>query len=90
MTIRTAVRKVGRSERLWSASSLVLALALAGSAQAADDAAAKEGQVEEIVVTGQREAQRAAIAVKRDDFVVADVVSGRRPDIDLEGFGVDR
>jgi TonB-dependent receptor len=45
---------------------------------------AEEAQVEELVVTGQREAQRAAIAVKRDEFVVADVVSaddiGKLPD----------
>ncbi len=66
---------------LWSASSLVLAIALAGSARAAD---AEANQVEELVVTGQREAQRAAIAVKREAFVVADVVSaddiGKLPD----------
>ncbi len=41
-------------------------------------------QVEEIVVTGQRAAQRAAIAVKRDEFVVSDVISsddiGKLPD----------
>ena len=40
--------------------------------------------VEEVVITGQREAQRAAIAVKREAFVVADVVSaddiGKLPD----------
>lgn len=40
--------------------------------------------VEEVVVTGQREAQRAAIAVKRDAFTVSDVVSaddiGKLPD----------
>lgn len=62
-----------------------LALLLAGTALstpafANDDAAA----VEEIVVTGQREAQRAAIEVKRESFVVADVVSaddiGKLPD----------
>ena len=49
------------------------------AADARDDAA-----VDEIVVTGQREAQRAAIAVKRAEFVVADVVSaddiGKLPD----------
>jgi TonB-dependent receptor len=59
-------------------SSLVLALALAGPALA------QQGEVDEIVVTGQREAQRAAIAVKREEFVVADVVSaddiGKLPD----------
>ena len=31
--------------------------------------------VDEVVITGQREAQRAAIAVKREAFVVSDVVS---------------
>lgn len=40
--------------------------------------------VEEVVVTGQREAQRAAIAVKREAFAVSDVVSaddiGKLPD----------
>lgn len=40
--------------------------------------------VDAIVVTGQREAQRVAIAVKRDTFVVSDVVSaddiGKLPD----------
>lgn len=40
--------------------------------------------VEEVVITGQREAQRAAIAVKRESFVVEDVVSaddiGKLPD----------
>jgi TonB-dependent receptor len=51
-----------------------------GEAGAASEAA----DVDEIVVTGQREAQRAAIAVKREEFVVADVVSaddiGKLPD----------
>jgi TonB-dependent receptor len=46
--------------------------------------AADAGAVDEIVVTGQREAQRAAIAVKREKFVIADVVSaddiGKLPD----------
>ena len=45
---------------------------------------AQTTEVDEIVVTGQREAQRAAIAVKREAFVVADVVSaddiGKLPD----------
>lgn len=40
--------------------------------------------VEAVVITGQREAQRAAIAVKREAFVVSDVVSaddiGKLPD----------
>lgn len=49
-----------------------------------DDAGAGDAAVEEFIVTGQREAQRAAIAVKREAFVVADVVSaddiGKLPD----------
>ena len=40
--------------------------------------------VDEVVITGQREAQRAAIAVKREAFVVSDVISaddiGKLPD----------
>jgi TonB-dependent receptor len=68
----------GRMRReLLCGSGLALALALTGAAHAEDE-------VDEIVVTGQREAQRAAIAVKRDEFVVADVVSaddiGKLPD----------
>ncbi len=51
-------------------------------AHAAEDEA--PSAVEEVIVTGQREAQRAAIAVKRDAFVVSDVVSaddiGKLPD----------
>jgi TonB-dependent receptor len=50
----------------------------------AQNAAPTAGDVEAIVVTGQREAQRAAIAVKREEFVVADIVSaddiGKLPD----------
>ena len=50
----------------------------------AQNAAPAAGDVEAIVVTGQREAQRAAIAVKREEFVVADIVSaddiGKLPD----------
>jgi len=84
MSFRMTVRSARRNAGLWSASSLVLALALAPPAHAADDDGAKEGQVEELVVTGQREAQRAAIAVKKSEFVVADVVSaddiGKLPD----------
>ncbi len=57
---------------------------LATTALAAPGLAFAQDGVEEIVVTGQREAQRAAIAVKRDEFVVADVVSaddiGKLPD----------
>ena len=75
-SIRSSVRRDG----LLSASGIALALAL-GDPAAAQDA---NDQVEEIVVTGQREAQRAAIAVKRAEFVVADVVSaddiGKLPD----------
>lgn len=45
---------------------------------------ADETTVDEIVVTGQRAAQRAAIAVKRDEFEVMDVISsddiGKLPD----------
>ncbi|CAN7157737.1 TonB-dependent receptor [Phenylobacterium sp. LjRoot225] len=43
-----------------------------------------DAEVDEIVVTGQRQAQRAAIAEKRSGFVVSDVVSaddiGKMPD----------
>lgn len=74
-------RPASRKPVLMSAAGLTLAALLAQPAWAADDAAA---QVDEIVVTGQREAQRAAIAVKREEFVVADVVSaddiGKLPD----------
>ena len=84
MSIRIAISGMRRRERLWSASGLVLMFAMTQPAHAADTAAGTEAQVEEIVVTGQREAQRAAIAVKRDKFVVADVVSaddiGKLPD----------
>ena len=63
-----------------SAALLLATTALTAPAFAADEA----GAVEELVVTGQREAQRAAIAVKREEFVVADVVSaddiGKLPD----------
>jgi TonB-dependent receptor len=68
----------GMRRELLCGSSLMLALALASPALA------QSGEVDEIVVTGQREAQRAAIAVKREEFVVADVVSaddiGKLPD----------
>ena len=51
--------------------------------------AAQADEVEEIVVTGQREAQRAAIAVKRAEFEVMDVVSaddiGKLPDHNTAG-----
>lgn len=59
------------------------ALTAPAFAQVASDAR-DDGAVEELVVTGQREAQRAAIEVKRESFVVADVVSaddiGKLPD----------
>ena len=62
---------------------LLATTALSGHAMA-DELAADDGAVDEIVVTGAREAQRAAIAVKRETFVVADVVSaddiGKLPD----------
>ncbi len=62
---------------------LLATTALSGHAMAAE-LAADDGAVEEIVVTGAREAQRAAIAVKRETFAVADVVSaddiGKLPD----------
>lgn len=62
-------------------------LSLATSALAQDAQSADE--VDEIVVTGQREAQRAAIAVKRAEFEVMDVVSaddiGKLPDHNTAG-----
>ena len=62
----------------------LMAVLLASSALCAPAMALAQTDVEEIVVTGQREAQRAAIAVKRSEFVVADVVSaddiGKLPD----------
>lgn len=71
----TFIARPRRTHILLSASGLVLALA-------ATPAQAQE--VEEIVVTGQREAQRAAIAVKREAFEVVDAVSaddiGKLPD----------
>ncbi len=75
--------RLPRPDVLMSASALVLA-AFAGPVSAADADAPEGPAVEEVVVTGQREAQRAAIAVKRDEFVVSDVVSaddiGKLPD----------
>jgi TonB-dependent receptor len=63
-----------------TAALLLATTALTGPAFANDDV----GAVDELVVTGQREAQRAAIEVKREQFVVADVVSaddiGKLPD----------
>lgn len=53
-----AMRHARPKERLVSASTLVLTLALGAPAHAAEAEAG--GEVEEIVVTGQREAQRAA------------------------------
>ena len=53
-------------------------------AQAAPTQEEEAAQVDEIVVTGQRAAQRAAIAVKRNEFEVMDVISsddiGKLPD----------
>jgi TonB-dependent receptor len=63
---------------------LLASTALCTPGFALAQAPAPSGDVEEIIVTGQREAQRAAIAVKRNEFVVADVVSaddiGKLPD----------
>lgn len=76
--------RLPRPDVLMSASILALAAAIAGPAFAAETDAPEGPAVEEVVVTGQREAQRAAIAVKRDEFVVSDVVSaddiGKLPD----------
>lgn len=76
--------RLPRPDVLMSASILALAAAIAGPAFAAEADAPEGPAVEEVVVTGQREAQRAAIAVKRDEFVVSDVVSaddiGKLPD----------
>ncbi|WP_430422882.1 TonB-dependent receptor [Phenylobacterium sp.] len=76
--------RLPRPDVLMSASILALAAAIAGPAFAAEADAPDGPAVEEVVVTGQREAQRAAIAVKRDEFVVSDVVSaddiGKLPD----------
>ena len=80
MCFHKPIRSSARRDGLLSASGIALALAFADPAAAQD---ASE-QVDEIVVTGQRQAQRAAIAVKRNEFVVADVVSsddiGKLPD----------
>jgi len=62
----------------------LLAGLLATTALVAPAYADEAAEVDELVVTGQREAQRAAIAVKRAEFVVADVVAaddiGKMPD----------
>lgn len=59
-------------------------LAMPDVAAAQDAQAEAVSEVDEIVVTGQREAQRAAIAVKRRQFEVMDAVSsddiGKLPD----------
>ncbi len=59
-------------------------LGLTGTAAAQEAQTDAASQVDEIVVTGQREAQRAAIAVKRSEFEVMDVISsddiGKLPD----------
>jgi len=82
MSPNFAARRRLRAHVLLSASGFVLMAALAVPARAADDADMAE--VDEIVVTGQREAQRAAIAVKRESFEVVDAVSaddiGKLPD----------
>ena len=60
------------------------ALATAAFAASARAQEAPPSEIDEIVVTGQREAQRAAIAVKRAEFEVMDAVSaddiGKLPD----------
>lgn len=70
--------------RLIIRKSVILGLLATSALVAPVTAMAGEAEVDELVVTGQREAQRAAIAVKRDEFVVADVVSaddiGKLPD----------
>ena len=68
--------------RLLATTALISAgLAASAQAQVQDNPTA---EVDEIVVTGQREAQRAAIAVKRAEFEVMDAVSaddiGKLPD----------
>lgn len=80
----TNLRRTGLSVILLASSALSTAalaqVATPARAPAQDD----EAVVDEIVVTGQREAQRQAIAVKRQSFVVEDVVSaddiGKLPD----------
>ena len=70
-------------QRFLLATTALISAGLAASAQAQvqDNPTA---EVDEIVVTGQREAQRAAIAVKRAEFEVMDAVSaddiGKLPD----------
>lgn len=80
MSQKMLSRRDRRAHVLLSASTAALTLAFAAPALA-DDAPA---EVEELVVTGQREAQRAAIAVKRESFEVVDAVSaddiGKLPD----------
>jgi TonB-dependent receptor len=75
-----------RAAMLFAATALT-PLALPAFAHAQD--AQQADEVDEIVVTGQREAQRAAIAVKRADFEVMDVVSaddiGKLPDHNTAG-----
>jgi TonB-dependent receptor len=72
------------TSRTYACVAFLLATTAFSTPALAADLAADEGAVDEIVVTGQREAQRAAIAVKREKFVVADVVSaddiGKLPD----------
>ena len=79
MTIKIARRAYGP---LLLATTALATAAFAASARAQETGQAAE--VDEIVVTGQREAQRAAIAVKRAEFEVMDAVSaddiGKLPD----------
>nr|WP_269219675.1 hypothetical protein [Brevundimonas vesicularis] len=79
MTIKITRRAYGP---LLLATTALATAAFAVSARAQE--AAQAAEVDEIVVTGQREAQRAAIAVKRAEFEVMDAVSaddiGKLPD----------
>ena len=76
-----------RSQGLLASLLLTTALVAPGFAMAQQTGPVSEdesSEVDEVVVTGQRAAQRAAIAVKRDGFVVMDVISsddiGKLPD----------
>lgn len=80
MSSKLPNRRAQPAEFLVSVSAAALAAVFAAPAFAEDAPA----EVDEIVVTGQREAQRAAIAVKRESFEVVDAVSaddiGKLPD----------
>jgi TonB-dependent receptor len=76
-----------RTRGLWASLLVTTALAAPGLALAQQAAPTQQddtAEVDEVIVTGQRAAQRAAIAVKRDEFVVMDVISsddiGKLPD----------